>query len=218
MSELIQYKLSFPCEINKETKQKELAPAQIRTVDEKLTFSIGKIKSRRISVVYFKFIGYDLRGDIISEYTSPRWVITKEYSEKYDTFTIPFNEGYDLDDLDRYHMEMYTIAITSENPLYFNHIQLNSGEKTEDYHQPNEVKPNVIIDFNKTPYVNLYDESETFLQIIRPNGEGFRTDVLTGSQETILAPHLPDESPFDDPVSLMYEYMYQREQRIGVEK
>ena len=77
---------------------------------------------------------------------------------------------------------------------------------------------NVKIGFNQNHYVNLYDMSETFLQIIRPNHEDLTTEELTKSQMTILAPHLPNESEFDDPLKLFYEFMYMTEQRIGVEK
>jgi len=204
MSELIKYKLTF-----KRT--------QIRVNEDTLTFSIGQIKSRTMSVVYFKFKGYDLRNTLISEYTSNRWVITSAYSLKYDTFTIPLNTGYTVEDIDTCVIEMYLIGIDSENPLYFNKIQLNEGEYKE-YNKPNDAKNNVAVGFHTNKYVNLYDTSENFLQVIRPNGEAFTTETLTPSKTTILAPHLPNESTFDTPTAIFYEYMYMTEQVIGVEK
>ena len=204
MSELIKYKLTFP-------------KTQIRVNTNQLTFSIGKIKSRTPSVVYFKFIGYDLHNTEITNYTSPRWVITTNYARKFKTFNLTFSTGYTIDDLDTFVIELYAIGIDSENPLWFNHVQLNHGEDT-DYHTPNEEKQNITIGFNKTSYVNLYDTTETYLQIIRPNKEAFTTEELSKSQGTIIAPHLPNESEFDNPTALMYEYMYQTEQKIGVEK
>lgn len=204
MSALSKYKLTFPI-------------TQIRTSDNKLTFSVGKIKSRTPSVVYFKFYGYDLHKTLITEYTSNRWVITSEYTKQYETFDLEFENGYVGDDLDSYQIELYLIGIDSENPLYFNRLQLNIDEDTE-YHVPNEELQNIQIGFNKNSYINLYDSTDNYLQIIRPSHEGLTTELLTPSQCTILAPHLPNESEFDNPVALFYEYMYQTEQIIGVEK
>lgn len=202
--ELIKYKISFP-------------QFQIRTSSDTLTFSISKIKSRVPLVVYFKFYGYDLHNTLITEYTGERWVITAEYTKQYDTFTLTMEEGYDVTDLDTCKIELYTIGVTSEHPLWFNRLQLNIGEDTE-YHKPNDEKQNVTIGFNRNSYVNLYDTTEKYLQIIRPNHEAFTTENLSPAQYTILAPHLPNESEFDNPVALLYEYMYQIEQVIGVEK
>ena len=204
MSELIRYRLTF-----KET--------QVRISDEQITFTIGQIKSRSMSVVYFKLYAYDLRKTLIGEYTNERWVITSEYREKTKTFEVPLISGHDPQDIDTVIIELYTIGIDSENPLYFNHVMLNSGTYL-DYQQPNESVGNVEVGFKNNKYVNLYDNSEGFLQIIRPTGEAFTTEKLTASQDTILAPHLPNESEFDNPTALFYEYMYMVEQVIGVEK
>lgn len=230
MGEISKYKLTFPIQkvdladsypydfIKEEDgKAVILKPSQIRITSNQLTFTIGHIKCRTHAVVYFKFYGYDYRKNLITTHTSDRWIITDYYSMQEETFELTFNEGYKLDDLDNYYMEIYTLGIDSENPLYFNHMQLNEGEH-KDYHIPNEEIQNVNIGFYKNSYLNLYDNSDTFLQIIRPNHEGLSTEQLTPSQMTILAPHLPDESKWDDPVALFYEFMYMTEQRIGVEK
>ena len=186
--------------------------SQIRVDDSQLTFSIGKIKSRVPSVLYFKFYGYDVRNTLIEEYTSNKWVIDTNYSLQYETFTIS-----NPTQIDNFTIEMYLYNINSENPLYFNHIQLNS-EEYKDYHQPNEAISNVEIGFNRNSYTNLYGTTDEYLQIIRPNQDKFSTIELTPSQVTILAPHLPNETSYDDPVALFYEYMYQTEQTIGVDK
>lgn len=210
MSEITKCKLTLPT-------------TQIRVTDSELTFSIGNIKCRNQAVVYFKWYGYDYHKTLIAEHTSDRWVITDKYNEQYETFEIPFStkpnseDTYTTDDLDHYTIEIYTLNIDSENPLWFNHLQLNEGEK-KDYHIPNEEVENVNIGFNKNSYINLYDETETFLQIIRPNHEKLSTEQLTGSQMTILAPHLSNESKWDDPVALFYEFMYMTEQKIGAEE
>lgn len=219
MSELIKYKLIFP------VKDGEINPAQIRIGKEsKLTFSINKIKSRASPVVvYFKFYGYDFHGTLICEYTSPRWVVSTEYKLKYTTFEVPYNQipdsdnYYDGTDLDHYYMELYLIGVDSENPLYFNNIQLNEGELL-DYHQPNDLMENIQIGFNNNYYANLYDLTENYLQIIRPYKDDLTTKNLGKSQLTILVPHLPEESTFDDPINIFHEFMNMTEQRIGVEK
>ena len=205
MSEIIKYKLTF-----KET--------QIRLNDDEVTFTIGQIKSRTMSVAYFKFYGYNLRKQLIAEYTNERWVITSEYSLKTKTFNIPFTSSeYSAEDIDSCVIELYLIGIDSENPLYFNKVQLNSGGYKE-YNIPNNSINNVAVGFYNNKYVNLYDSEDNFLQVIRPIGEGFTTEELTTSQTTILAPHLPNETSFDSPTALFYEYMYMTEQEIGVEK
>lgn len=211
MGDVPKYKVKFP-------------QMQIRITEDKLTFAINKIKSRTLSVVYFKFYGYDLRDNVIVEHTSDKWVITSTYQRNYETFDLEFetnpltNAPYDVEDLDTFTIELYTLGITSENPLWFNHLQLTNGEDTNEYHVPNEERSNVSIGFARNSYVNLYDSTDTYLQIIRPNHEGFTTENLTHSQRTILVPHLPNESEFDNPTALLYEYMYMTEQRIGVEK
>lgn len=243
--EIIKYKLTFPVQkvdiadsypypfIKEEDgKAVILNPAQIRVSDDELTFSIGQIRSRTPSVMYFKFYGYFYRGSTpIIEYTSPRWVITSEYTLKYDTFNI--KEILDatpqpvldelgvskltVEDLDHYYFELFTLGVSSENPLYMNHIMLAEGTKTE-YHQPNDAKQDVKIGFKNINSVNLYDTTDTFLQIIRPYKEPMTSSSLGTSRVTILVPHLPNESEWDNTDNIFYEYMYQTEQRIWIEK
>ncbi len=237
MSELIKYKLVFPVKkvdiaseypyepvIVEEDKGYAIIPSpqQIRVTDDDLTFSIGHIKTRNNpAVIYFKFYGYDYHRNRIAEYTSERMVISTVYNEKYKTFQVPYRtidgSTNHYSDLDHFYIELYVLGVDSENPLYFNHMQLNQGEYKE-YHKPNDELNNIKIGFNNNSYVNLYNESEVFLQVIRPNREDFTTETLTGSQMTILAPHLPSESVHDDPLKIFYEFMYMTEQRIGVEK
>lgn len=200
MTEITKYKLTF-------------IEAPIRVSDDKLTFLIENIKSREISVLYFKFYGYDVHSILIEEYTSSRWVITPEYSKKSETWDLTASPK----ELDHYVIEMYLLGVNSENPLYMNHLQLNEGEELE-YHKPNDTRKNVSVGFFNNQTINLYDLSENFLQIIRPYKEGLTTEELSKSQMTILAPHLENETEFDDPAALFYEYMYMVEQIIGVEK
>lgn len=219
LSELVKYKLILaknPHQVN-DTWVFDRFP--IRVTDEQLTFSIGNIKSREISVAYFKFYGYDLRGNLLCEYTSPRWVILTEYSKQSHTFNVKelLSEDKDITDIDSFYMEMYTIGVDSENPLYMNQLMLANGTKDE-YHRTNEEKTGVSVGFNNNRFINLYDTSNTFLQIIRPVKEAITTETLTPSQCTILVPHLDTESEWDSSTAILYEYMYQIEQVIGIEK
>jgi len=240
MSAITKYKVTFPVQkvdvaesypyplIREDYDGKAVipAPAQIRipSTQTTLTFAINKVKCRLApAVIYFKWYGLDYHKNVIAEYTSERMVVTTEYTVKQDTFDIPYkvnpdtNKNYDSGDLDQYYFELYMLGVTSENPIYFNNLQLNEDEYKE-YHKPNDEKNNVLVGFERNTYINLYDESEIFLQVIRPNREDIRTETLTKAQMTILAPHLPNESVFDDPLNLFYEFMYMTEQRIGVEK
>lgn len=198
------YKLTFP-------------KTKISITQNTLTFYIGHIKSRLPSILYFKFYGYDLKNNLISEYTSDRWVITTEYTEQYETFTVPFTTDKNVEDLDTYQMEVYLIGVDSEKPLYMNKLQLNEGDKIE-YHTPNEEQTDVQIGLRNTLFANIYNNNGNFLQIIRPNQESFTLKKLTPSKTTILAPHLDSEPDIDNATAIFYEYMYQKEQVIGVEK
>lgn len=235
MGQLIKYKVVFPVEKVdfeevypyppvKEEGDKMIIPApyQIRVNDDDLTFSIWNIKCRNNpAVIYFKFYGYDYHKNLIAEHTSNRMVVSTEYQQVYETFTVPYNEiegsTAHYSDLDHFYIELYMIGVDSENPLYMNGLQLNQGELLE-YHKPNDEIQNVQIGFHNNKYINLYDDSDVYLQIIRPNGEDITTESLTKSQMTIIAPHLPLESTFDDPLNIFYEFMYMTEQKIGVEK
>lgn len=185
---------------------------QIRAINETLTFVIENIKMRNKSgIAYFKFYGFDVHGNQIIEYESDKWVISTIYNMKQDSFQVNPSK------LDSYVIEMYVGGATSENPLYMNHLMLTDKEYSE-YHEPLEARKNVQIGFKRNNYVNLYTEQEEYLQIIRPYGDKFTSETLTPSQTTILVPHLPNESDYDDPTSIVYEYMLMNEQKIRIEK
>ena len=217
MSEIAKCIITFPPYSVDEEQHKIHEKIQIRATQNQLTFSIGNIKCRNQAVVYFKFYGFDYHNNLITEYTSDKWIITNVYELQYETFALEFINDKTIDDLDNFYMEIHTLGIDSENPLYFNKIQLNQGEYKE-HHIPNEEIENVNIGFHKNSYINLYGDDDIFLQVIRPNREGLSTEQLTSSQMTILAPHLPNEPKWDDPVAVFYEFMYMHDQKIGVEK
>ena len=198
MSE-IEYILQFPCQ-------------QLIFNDNTLTFSINNIKSRLGSVLYFRFICYDKNQSELYTYTSPRWYIDTEYSRRYKTFEIPSEI---IADTYFTRIELVTIGVTSENPLYFSECMLNEGEDIGVYHKPHEQVQMEVGMFNSR-YVNLYDINGNFLQVIRPNGDKISTDKLYKSTCTVLAPHFYEESDIDDPINIFLEFIHQREQRIDV--
>ena len=146
-------------------------------------------------------------------YQSERWVVDNTYSTYYETFDI--DEQYVKEGV-QFQIELRTVNVTSENPLYFNGVILNEGE-WDGYHTPNEVINEQKIGFNKSNYVNLYSsDKDAYLQVIRPNRDSITTNELTASSCTVLAPHLSSEPSWDEPVNLFLEFINQTEQRIDV--
>ena len=180
--------------------------------DTELTFSIGHIKSRNVSAVYFVMNLYDFEENLIHQYISDRWIIGQAYVRKHTTFTIPqeiINKAFYMQ------MELNAVGVSSENPLYFNEVMLNEGEYKK-YHDNSKKKKSIKIKFNKSSYANLYNEDGKFLQVIRPAQGDIFTNKITASEVTVLAPHLEDEEYEDSPVNLFFEYINQREQRVDV--
>jgi len=180
--------------------------------DTELTFSIGHIKSRNASAVYFTIKLYDFDDNLIHTYVSDRWVVGQSYQRKYVTFEIPQNIVNKA-----YHMvlELDAVGVSSENPLYFNELMLNEGGYKK-YHDNSKKKKAVKVKFNKSCYANLYNEDGKFLQVIRPSKDDIFINKITASEVTVLAPHLEDEADEDNPINLFFEYANQREQRIDV--
>lgn len=177
-----------------------------------LTFSIGNMRCRENATVYFIFYSYDMQGNLIDTYVSDRWVVDRTYSPYYHTFELPAeivsNSSY-------YQLELIAVDVSSENPLYFNHLMLEEGEYTG-YHIPHDIIKEKEIRFVKSRYANLYDNEGNYLQVIRPLGNKITTTNLPASKITVLAPHFYDEDEIDDPINLFYEYMNQTEQTINV--
>ena len=180
--------------------------------DTELTFSIGHIKSRNASTVYFNLKLYDFNDNLIHTFTSNRWLITQNYHNRHATFEIPkevVNKAYHMV------LELNAVGVSSENPLYFNELMLNEGEYRK-YHDNSKKKKSIKVKFNKSYYANLYNVDGKFLQVIRPAKGDIFTNKITASEVTVLAPHLEDEEEEDSPVNLFFEYANQREQRIDV--
>lgn len=190
----------------------EFAKQGINFNDNTLTLSVEHMKSRTLSTVYFKFRLYDMDDNLIHTYVSDRWVIDNTYSTYYTTFTL---DEKIVRESSYYKIEFYTDLITSENPLYFNGVMLKEGEH-DDYHKPSDRKENMDVEFNKSSYANLYGDNGIYLQVIRPKHDKITTSTLYGSSCTVLAPHILDESKYDDPVDLFLEFINQTDQRIDV--
>lgn len=187
---------------------------QVNFNKEDLIFIINNIKSRYTSTLYFKLHCYDRTNTEIYTYTSPRWMIDEVYTRRQRAFSL----SSDVYSKILYtQIELITIGISSENPLYFTECMFAEydGDNME-YHVPNDVMADVQIGFVKNWYVNLYDSDGNFLQVIRPTGGNITNTTLTKSTCTVLAPHLYEESDIDDPVEIFMEYINQTEQRIDV--
>lgn len=209
-------------------------------LDDTLTVSVENMMSRVPTVVYFMIHCLDKDKDIITTYTTDRWTIGSEWEANWDSVVIgedfsnletllfihDQNNGKLIDwnlnqdvqrDTSYIQLEMVVLGVTSENPLYFNKIMLKEGEY-DGYHSPKELVPEFSVSFVNNTYALFLDDDDTYLQVIRPNKNSLTTKVLTASDVTVIAPHLTNESPFDDPINVLYEFMDQREQEIGMEK
>lgn len=182
--------------------------------EEDVTFSIGNIKSRKPSVIEVKLSLYDDSSpqQLVESYISERAVITSEYRPFIHTFTIPNSIREQAISCQ---IELITYGIDNNNPLWFSEVMLNEGDY-EQYHSPNEEQTSSSIEFLNNTYVNLYDNNDNYLQVIRPNRDKFYTDKLTGSEITILAPHFNDDIDFDSDVSVYIEALNQTNQTIDV--
>lgn len=208
---MIEYRLKLP-------KQNVL----FDTVD--LTFSINHLRSRRPSIIYFILHLFDMSNNEIliddnPVFVSERSVVgTKFDLENADyvyTFSIPQSA---LDSAVYNQLEIRTIGVDSENPLYFSELMLQEGTEYNGYHVPQELdKMNShTIELPSNLYANLYDKDGNYLQVIRPNKEQFNTNTLNKAQYTILAPHFESDEDVDSHIAVFLEAMNQREQKIDV--
>lgn len=185
-----------------------------------LTFSIGNIKSRNISVAYYVVHCYDYKNDELLVggkpfYTSDRFVVTPIYREYADTFEIDMTM---LSKTLYFEIELVLLGITSENPCWFNNIMLEVGEAHTEYHKPHEAFEESTIQFINNNYVVLYSNNGHSLQVVRPNKEPITTKTIPKSECTLLAPHLDEEPLTDTPSKLMMEFINQTEQYIQIKK
>ena len=206
-------------------------PIQNRLFDDNtLTFSINYIKSRRPSVFYFILHCYTsecqlVEGEYTHEiliddkpvYTSDRSVIGTEYTldnaDYIHTFTIPSEK---MEEIAYVQLELVTLGIDSENPLYFTELMLQEGDTFDGYHVPSELTNSHTIGLPNNTYANLYDKEDNYLQVIRPNNDGFHTNNIDKSECTILAPHFAIEDDVDSHMAVFLECMNQTEQTIDV--
>ncbi|MBP5421666.1 MAG: hypothetical protein J6Y78_04390 [Paludibacteraceae bacterium] len=181
-------------------------------LNDNLSFSIEHIRSRETSTLYFKIDFFDMHNQLLYTYTAPRWIIDTVYSLRYRNFNIPSdvaeNSAY-------YQITLIACGITSENPLWFNNIMFQEGEY-DDYHTVDEQITEYPVELNKSSYVNFYNGNGYYLQIIRPSKKSLHTNRLDACQCTVIAPHLDEESVFDDPISVFLEFINMAEQDIDV--
>ena len=178
--------------------------------EELLTFSFENIKSRYPSVVYWRLYCYDLNKELITSYTSSRAIVTSEWQ----SIALPIRIQHD-NHVAYIRIRLLFDGLDNNNPCYFNGLMFEEGEH-DGYHRPNEVVKSTPINFKDNKYVNMYNLSDTYLQIIRPNKDKIHTDKIDASECTVLAPHFSDDDDFDDDVSVFFEFANQREQTIDV--
>lgn len=202
-----------------------------------LTFSINYLRSRRPSVIYFMLHLFNIdgkeiylndnqivvvederdRNDNTVAFISDRCVVGTAYSLDGNDFVYTFDVDKRLVDEAVYsQLEIITLGVDSENPLYFSELMFEIGHDHEDYHEPSELQPSHLVGLPTNTYANLYDNEDNYLQVIRPNKDGFHTDKLDKCECTILAPHFIDEDEHDDHVAVFLECMNQTEQTIDV--
>lgn len=191
----------------------KLPKADAYFMDDDLSFSIGNIRSRETSTLYFILELFDMSDNLIYTYTSERWVIDTVYSSRHRDFKIP-SEFTDMSA--KYQITLIASGISSENPLYFNNIMFREGEWDGEYHQTDEYITEYEIQFNKSSYANLYSPNGTYLQVIRPSKAKLHTNKLDKCICTVLAPHLEYETDVDSPVAVFLEFINMTEQRIDV--
>lgn len=183
---------------------------EVRFSSDLVTFSFEHIKSRYPCIVYFRLYCYDLNKSHIATYTSSRAIVSTEWKSIALPLNVPQNN----------HIAFTKIKIIFDgadvnNPVYFNGLMFEEGEH-DGYHRPNEIIKAVPINFKDNKYVNLYNTSDSYLQVIRPNKDKIHTDRIDGSECTVLAPHFSDDDDFDSDVSVFFEFANQREQTIDV--
>ena len=213
--------------------------AESNITDTTVSFTINRIRSRLPSVLYFKLHLYNMYNEeiyyddgevkVVEEgsndvaYTSPRSAIGNPTDENgkpmFDCYTESFLlESALIEATAYFQIELITIGVDSENPLYFAQVMFKNGEfdPTIGYHDPSEYIRSHLIGLPNNLYANLYDIQGNYLQVIRPNKESFHTDKLDGAEMTVLAPHFADDTGVDDDISVYLELMNQTEQTINV--
>ena len=112
---------------------------QKNILDGNVVFSIGNIKSRTPSVGLIKLHCYDMHDEEIlvnnkPVYVGERFVITTKYRERIEEFTI--DEDI-LHQTFNFQFELIVNGISSEHPVYFNHVMFEEAPHTE-YHKTEE--------------------------------------------------------------------------------
>ena len=160
---------------------------------------------------------YDMEEIIIENkpfHIGERWVIDETWSSYHDTFNITSEE---LEDIYQIRLELVIINVNDNNPLSMAELMLQNGEFSE-YHEPNEAIIDANIGFLNNAYVNMYtNNTDNYLQVIRPYKTPFSTLNLEKAQCTVLAPHIISEPDVDKPQNLFMEFINQTEQVIDIE-
>ena len=176
-----------------------------------LTFSVEKMKSKRLLMVRPFIETYTLSETLLDTYYGEWWAVGTEYQSHFSTFELD-----DLSTTSYYRIGLIVDNVTTTNKLYFNHIQLSEGDVTE-YHPPESSIPKTTVRLDNNFYANFYTSNEdSYLQVIRPYFNNLDTKTITKSKVTVLAPHLANEDDRDSPSSVGLEFMNQTDQKIEI--
>lgn len=179
----------------------------------RLTFTIGKMRSLGVCIIKPVLKLYNLKKESVGEYNGKQWVVANNYMEYTQTYNITEDE---LHNTAYIQVVLEVVGITTDHPIYFNNLMLNEGDYTA-YHQPDESLDEMTIYFVNNFFTNLYSSNtDSFLEVIRPNYDNFTTQVLKKSKCTVLAPHLVNEDNIDSSENLSLEYMNMSDQVIEI--
>ena len=178
---------------------------------QKLTLSIGKIKSREFCVVTPYFIFFDTdEKEVFRATLMESYLVTPSYSKIVTTIDF----AHDLTNLMYYQVMLKVEGVHSNNPVQFTELMVNEGEPV-DYIKPDEDVGESTVEFVNNFYALYYSTNlKGSLQIIRPNYDRITTENLLRSKCTVLAPHLNNELNPDKPENIGLEYMNMTEQTI----
>lgn len=181
--------------------------------NKKLTFSVGKMKSKGVCIVKPVLQLITINKQPLKTLSGVSWVVANNYNSYIQTFNLTDDE---LQETAYIQLKLEVIGITSTQPIYFTNLMLNEGSYTE-YHQPNDTIEEMSIYFINNFFTNVYTKNkDCYLEIIRPNYDSLTTKTLSKSNCTVLAPHLSDEDKIDSPENIGLEYMNMSDQVIEI--
>lgn len=181
--------------------------------DTTLTLSVEKMKSKSYTFVKPRLKLFNAKEPYEVTKSADFWINGKAYQKQTAQFKLTQTN---IERCTHYQIILECYNVTSDNSIYFNHMQLCEGDDT-DYHQPEQDLPTLDVKFSNNFYANFWSSrGDRYLQVIRPYYDNISTKEMKKSKVTVLAPHLENEESVDKPASLGLEFMNQHEQVIEI--